>query len=181
MGPLCTDFYLPSLPSIASALSASMSTSQLTLTAALIGLGAGQLFWGPASDRLGRVKPLLASLALFVLASVWCAYAHDIYQLIIARFIQGMAGAGGAVLARAIARDRYSGNELTRFFAVLMVVNGLAPIVAPIIGGALLGLMNWKGLFLTLSLASAILLVVSFYGLEETLSKKEKGEKPPGL
>ncbi len=95
LGPLCTDFYLPALPNITTHLGISTSVTQLTLTTALVGLGVGQLIFGPLSDRLGRKAPLMVSLGLFIVASVWCALAPSITQLMTARFIQGVAGAGG--------------------------------------------------------------------------------------
>lgn len=116
LGPLCTDFYLPALPDITAHLQVATSVTQLTLTASLVGLGLGQLVFGPLSDRMGRKVPLLASLVIFILASIGCAMATRMPDLIVARFIQGLAGAGGAVLSRAIARDCYAGPELTQFF-----------------------------------------------------------------
>ncbi|EPP3524858.1 MFS transporter, partial [Enterobacter hormaechei] len=134
IGPLCSDFYLPALPEIATQLNTSTTLTQLSLTSALIGLGLGQLFFGPLSDRIGRKTPLLFSLLLFVLASVLCASTQNIYALIGWRFVQGVAGAGGSVLARSIARDNNHGTMLTQFFALLMTVNGIAPVVSPVLG-----------------------------------------------
>jgi len=170
LGPLCTDLYLPALPDITEQLNSTTATSQITLTAALFGLGIGQLIFGPLSDKFGRKIPLLLSLALFIAASLWCAAGTNITQLIIARFIQGLAGSGGAVLSRAIARDHYSGAELTRFFALLMAVNGLAPIAAPIIGGFQLQYTQWQGLFISLAVIAGALLLTSTMGLKESLN-----------
>lgn len=116
IGPICTDLYLPALPDITRQLSATTTLTQLSLTASLLGLGLGQLFFGPLSDRLGRKRPLMLSLLLFILSSVLCATTQDIHWLIFWRFIQGLAGAGGSVLSRAIARDKYHGTLLTQFF-----------------------------------------------------------------
>jgi DHA1 family bicyclomycin/chloramphenicol resistance-like MFS transporter len=176
MGPLCTDFYLPSLPQLAHGLSASTADAQLSLTACLFGLGLGQLVFGPLSDKFGRMRPLLASLLLLFLASVGCALVRNIDQLLAIRFIQGLAGSGGAVLARAVARDLYNGYALTRFFALLMLVNGLAPIVAPVFGGALLSWMNWRGLFLVLSVVALLLLLLSARRLRETLPAAHRSQ-----
>lgn len=107
IGPLCTDFYLPALPEITQQLQATSTQTQLSLTAALIGLGTGQLFFGPLSDRIGRLKPLALSLLLFIFSSAMCALTRDINMLIVWRFLQGFAGAGGSVLSRSIARDKY--------------------------------------------------------------------------
>ena len=174
LGPLCTDLYLPALPSLGNEFAASTATVQLSLTAGLIGLGAGQLIFGPLSDTQGRRRPLLISLLILLLASLWCAFAPDIPQLIAARFLQGAAGAGGAVLSRAIARDLYSGYELTRFFALLMLINGLAPILAPVMGGVLLQTMDWRGIFLALSAIAIVLLALSAWRLQETLPPERR-------
>ncbi|MCL2895147.1 multidrug effflux MFS transporter [Brenneria tiliae] len=174
LGPLCTDLYLPALPELTADLSTSTAAAQLSLTAGLLGLGTGQLIFGPLSDKLGRRRPLLFSLLIFLAASVWCALAQDINHLIAARLIQGMAGAGGAVLSRAVARDLYSGHELTRFFALLMLINGLAPILAPVMGGAMLSIMNWRGIFIALSLIAVLLLLLSAQRLPETLPPQRR-------
>jgi len=176
LGPLCTDLYLPALPEMAGALSTSTASAQLSLTAGLLGLGFGQLLFGPLSDRYGRMRPLLWSLALLLAASVWCAVAQDINQLIVARLLQGIAGAGGAVLSRAVARDLYNGHELTRFFALLMLVNGLAPIVAPVLGGALLNWVNWRGIFGVLAFIAILLFSFSSLKLHETLLPERRAQ-----
>ncbi|WP_192457532.1 multidrug effflux MFS transporter [Musicola keenii] len=174
LGPLCTDLYLPALPQLASELSTSTATAQFSLTAGLLGLGFGQLIFGPLSDKRGRRGPLLWSLIMLLLTSAWCALASDIGQLIIARLLQGIAGAGGAVLSRAVARDLYAGHELTRFFTLLMLVNGLAPILSPVLGGALMTLTNWRGIFVTLTLIAILLLLMSALRLPETLPAKRR-------
>ncbi|TDS96897.1 DHA1 family bicyclomycin/chloramphenicol resistance-like MFS transporter [Rahnella sp. BIGb0236] len=176
LGPLCTDLYLPALPEMAGDLNTSTASAQLSLTAGLLGLGFGQLLFGPLSDRYGRMRPLLWSLALLLAASVWCAVAQDINQLIVARLLQGIAGAGGAVLSRAVARDLYNGHELTRFFALLMLVNGLAPIVAPVLGGAMLNWMNWRGIFGVLALIAILLFSFSSLKLHETLAPERRAQ-----
>ncbi|MEQ9886536.1 multidrug effflux MFS transporter [Pectobacterium zantedeschiae] len=174
LGPLCTDLYLPALPELSNELSTSASTVQLSLTAGLLGLGVGQLLFGPLSDARGRRGPLLFSLAIFLLTSIWCALAPDIHLLIIARFLQGASGAGGAVLSRAIARDLYSGYDLTRFFALLMLINGLAPILAPVMGGVLLNMMDWRGIFIALSAIAILLIALSAWRLQETLPPERR-------
>lgn len=176
LGPLCTDLYLPALPEMAGDLNTSTASAQLSLTAGLLGLGFGQLLFGPLSDRYGRMRPLLWSLALLLAASVWCAVAQDINQLIVARLLQGIAGAGGAVLSRAVARDLYNGHELTRFFALLMLVNGLAPIIAPVLGGAMLSWMNWRGIFAVLAFIAILLFSFSSLKLHETLQPERRAQ-----
>ncbi|CAI0809915.1 Bicyclomycin resistance protein [Serratia grimesii] len=176
LGPLCIDLYLPALPEMAGELNTSTSTAQLSLTAGLLGLGVGQLIFGPYSDKLGRMRPLLLSLALLLVASLWCALAPNIDQLLIARLLQGLAGAGGAVISRAIARDLYSGHELTRFFALLMLVNGLAPIIAPVLGGAMLQFMDWRGIFGVLAAIAVLLFTLASLKLHESLPAERRSQ-----
>ncbi|MGQ0390748.1 multidrug effflux MFS transporter [Raoultella ornithinolytica] len=172
IGPLCTDFYLPALPDITRQLNASGTQTQLSLTAALIGLGLGQLFFGPLSDRIGRKKPLALSLLLFIFSSAMCAATYDIHMLIGWRFLQGFAGAGGSVLSRSIARDKYQGTQLTQFFALLMTVNGIAPVVSPVIGGYIITAFDWRILFWTMAAIGGVLLLLSLTVLRETLPGK---------
>ncbi|QGH60139.1 multidrug effflux MFS transporter [Serratia proteamaculans] len=176
LGPLCIDLYLPALPEMAGDLNTSTATAQLSLTAGLLGLGVGQLIFGPYSDKLGRMRPLLLSLTLLLAASLWCALAPNIDQLLIARLLQGLAGAGGAVISRAIARDLYSGHELTRFFALLMLVNGLAPIVAPVLGGAMLQFMDWRGIFGVLAAIAVLLFTLASLKLDESLPAERRSQ-----
>ncbi|MFD1802747.1 Bcr/CflA family efflux MFS transporter [Mixta tenebrionis] len=176
LGPLCIDFYLPALPALAADLQTPTATAQLSLTAGLLGLGAGQLIFGPLSDKMGRMRPLALSLVLLFIASVGCALAQNINQLLLARLLAGLAGAGGAVLSRAIARDMYSGHDLTRFFAMLMLVNGLAPIAAPVLGGALMAFLDWRGLFIVLALVALLLLVMTRCKLTETLPAAQRSQ-----
>ncbi|PKH26491.1 MFS transporter [Enterobacterales bacterium CwR94] len=176
LGPLCIDLYLPALPSLAADLATPTATAQLSLTAGLAGIGLGQLLFGPLSDKYGRLRPLMISLFLFFAASIACALAQTIDQLLIARLLQGIFGAGGSVLSRAMARDRYSGHELTKFFALLMLVNGLAPIFAPILGGLLLTLMNWRGLFLALAVIALALLLMTRVTLQESLVSTRRSQ-----
>ncbi|MGD8106213.1 multidrug effflux MFS transporter [Pantoea sp. FN0302] len=174
LGPLCIDLYLPALPDLAADLNTPTATAQLSLTAGLLGLGVGQLLFGPLSDKMGRLRPLNLSLILLIIASVGCALAQNIDQLLLARLFEGLAGAGGAVLSRAIARDMYSGHDLTRFFALLMLVNGLAPIAAPVMGGALMAVLDWRGLFMVLALIPLLLLIMVRVKLHETLPPEQR-------
>ncbi|WOZ76931.1 multidrug effflux MFS transporter [Kosakonia sacchari] len=175
MGPICTDLYLPALPDISQQLGTSNTLIQLSLTASLIGLGLGQLFFGPLSDRMGRKRPLLLSLLLFIISSVLCATTQSIYWLIFWRFIQGIAGAGGSVLSRAIARDKYHGTLLTQFFALLMTINGIAPIVSPVLGGYITSTLHWRALFWTMAVIGVVLLLSAMLVLKETLQEKNHG------
>ena len=182
IGPLCTDFYLPALPEITEQLSATGTQTQLSLTAALLGLGLGQMFFGPLSDRIGRRKPLALSLLLFIFSSAMCAVTQDIHLLIAWRFLQGFAGAGGSVLSRSIARDRYQGTLLTQFFALLMTVNGIAPVLSPVLGGYIITAFDWRILFWTMAAIGVVLLVLSLTVLHETLPAKSAStaQQPKG-
>lgn len=176
MAPLCTDLYLPALPQLAANLNTNASLVQLSLTATLIGIALGQIFIGPHSDIHGRKKPLILSLVIFIITSFLCSFATSISALILFRFIQGLAGSGGIVLSRAIACDLYSGKELTKFFSLLMLINGIAPIFAPVIGGQILALSNWRGIFFILGIFSILLILAVIWGLKETLPEERRKE-----
>jgi MFS transporter, DHA1 family, multidrug resistance protein len=160
-GPLSLDLYLPALPELADDLDASASAAQLSITACLVGLAVGQLVAGPPSDRLGRRRPLIVGLVGFMLASVACALAPSAAILVVLRFVQGLAGAAGLVISRAIARDLYSGRALMIFFSRLILIAGLAPVIAPILGGQLSLIMSWRGIFGVLAGFGAVLLLAA--------------------
>ncbi|HEY8677504.1 MAG TPA: Bcr/CflA family multidrug efflux MFS transporter [Candidatus Dormibacteraeota bacterium] len=168
-GPLSIDMYLPALPAIGKDLGASESLIQLTLTACLIGLALGQVVAGPLSDTLGRRRPLLVGVAAYVVASLLCAVAPTAGILVILRLLQGLAGAAGIVIARAIVRDLYSGSAAARYFSRLILVMGLAPTLAPVLGGQLLRVTSWHGIFLTLAVITALLWLGAARALPETL------------
>ena len=147
MAPLSTDMYLPALPEFSNDFHISASLAQLTLTMTLIGMAVGQILGGPVSDYLGRRNPLLLGMAVFTAASVLCSITSSIHMFLGLRLIQGIAGAFGIVISRAIARDVASGPELLQFYSILMMVNGLAPIAAPVIGGQILRFTSWHGIF----------------------------------
>ena len=173
-GPLSLDLYLPALPQLADDLNASASAAQLSITACLVGLAFGQLIAGPLSDRLGRRRPLIVGLVAFLLASVACALAPSVAILVLLRLIQGLAGAAGIVISRAIARDLYSGRSLMIFFSRLLLVAGLAPVIAPILGGQLSRIMSWRGIFGVLAGFGAVLLLAGLFGLRETLPPERR-------
>ena len=173
-GPLSLDLYLPALPQLADDLNASPSAAQLSITACLVGLAFGQLVAGPMSDRLGRKRPLIVGLLAYVLASVACAFAPSAMILALLRLVQGLAGAAGIVISRAIARDLYSGRALMIFFSRLLLVAGLAPVIAPIIGGQLSRVMSWRGIFGVLAGFGAVLLLAGWLGLKETLPPERR-------
>lgn len=171
-GPLCTDTYLPSLPAMGADLSLSTATTQLTITACLLGMALGQLFVGPLSDGTGRRGPLLCALVFFTLASACCVAARSGHGFIALRFAQGLGGAGGIVLSRAVACDLFRGPELTSFMSLLMAVNSVAPIAGPVLGGALAGLGGWPWVFIFLTGMGVALLLFCAFGLPETLPPK---------
>jgi MFS transporter, DHA1 family, multidrug resistance protein len=173
-GPLSLDLYLPALPQLADDLNASASAAQLSITACLVGLAVGQLVAGPLSDRLGRKRPLMIGLVAYLLASVACALAPSVTVLIVLRLIQGLGGAAGIVISRAIARDLYSGSALMIFFSRLLLVAGLAPVLAPILGGQLSRIMSWRGIFGVLAGFGAVLLLAGWFGLKETLPPERR-------
>lgn len=167
--PLATDMYLPALPQVTGSLHASAATVQLTLTASMVGMALGQLVVGPMSDKWGRRRPLLAGLAVYLVATVLCALAPNAGLLVGFRLAQGLAGAAGIVIARAVVRDLYEGVAMARFFSTLMLVSGVAPIVAPLIGGQLLRVADWRGVFVTLAAVGAVLTALVWARLPETL------------
>jgi len=172
IGPLSIDMYLPSLPTLTDDLHTSTSLAQLSLTACLLGIALGQLFTGSLSDTFGRRIPLITSLIAYGIASFLCAVAPSIWTLVLLRFIQGTAGSAGIVISRAMVRDIYSGSEMTKFFSLLMLVNGLAPILAPVMGGQLLKITSWRGIFIVLGILSVAMLLSVVFSLPETLSSK---------
>jgi DHA1 family bicyclomycin/chloramphenicol resistance-like MFS transporter len=169
IGPLGTDLYLPAFPEIADDFDAPVAQVQLTLTAMMAGLGLGQLVIGPLSDHWGRRRPLLAGTALYTVLSLVCAVAPTMAVFIGVRFAQGLAGAATAVVARAVVRDRYEGDAAARIFSRVILVVGLAPILGPILGAALLRVGPWQLGFLVLAAAGALAFVVVLLALPESL------------
>ncbi len=167
-GPLSLDLYLPALPALADELDASASASQLSITACLIGLAVGQLIAGPLSDQYGRRRPLIIGVAAYAIASLACAFAPSVGVLILVRLLQGLSGAAGLVIARAIARDLYEGRTLVIFFARLILISGLAPVIAPVLGAQLTHIMSWRGIFGVLAALGVALTLVAAFGLPET-------------
>lgn len=172
--PLAMDMYLPSLPEVTDSLHAPAATVQLTLTACLLGMALGQLVVGPMSDRWGRRRPLLAGLAVYVVATALCAFAPTVEFLVAFRLLQGLAGAAGIVIARAVARDLYDGLAMARFFSTLMLISGAAPIIAPLIGGQVLRVTDWRGVFVVLTAVGLLLGGVVWAKLPETLPPAER-------
>ena len=173
-GPFGTDTYLPALPRLSAELRADDAGTQLTILGYLLGLGVGQLVWGPLSDRVGRRRPILAGTIGFVVVTLACVLAPSIELLVVARVLQGLLGAAGIVIGRAIVRDLYSGEELARIFSRLTVVFGLAPIVAPLVGAGLLAFTDWRGTFVFLAALGALLLVATVLWVPETLQPERR-------
>src|SRR3954470_10208111 len=168
-GPISMDLYLPALPALTADLGAVTSVAQLTVTACLIGLAAGQLIAGPLSDRFGRRGILLIGIVAYIATSALCAMSPTVGLLIAARLAQGLAGGIGIVVAQAAGRDIYSGGALIRFYGRLTVVGGFAAIVGPLLGGALNTVVDWRGLFVFLAVAGAAILLVTLMVFRETL------------
>ncbi|NUR59180.1 MAG: multidrug effflux MFS transporter [Catenulispora sp.] len=180
-GPLSLDMYLPALPDLAHSFHTPQSNVQLTLTSCLIGLAVGQLVAGPMSDAWGRKKPLVIGLGAYAITSLLCAVAPEVYSLTAVRFLQGFAGAAGLVISRAMVRDLYEGDALTKFFSTLLLVNGLAPILAPVLGGQLTRFMSWRGVFVVLALIGVALVAAAILGLKETLPPENRSGSGGGL
>ncbi|GAA3238887.1 multidrug effflux MFS transporter [Nonomuraea helvata] len=174
IGPLSIDMYLPALPAITSEMLSSPAQVQLTLTACLIGVSVGQVIAGPVSDVRGRRTPLMVGVAGFMVASLLCAFAPSVPMLIAFRLLQGMLGGAALVIVRAVVRDLYDGAAIARIFATLMLVSGLAPILAPIAGAQLLAFTSWRGVFVALSVAGVALLMLVLSGVRETLPAAER-------
>lgn len=172
-GPFVTDMYLPSLPAMGDYFSTSSSMVQLGLTTSMIGLAVGQIFFGPLSDRYGRRMPLLVAMWLFIASTICCLFSTSIEMFVAFRLIQGVAGAGGIVISRSVATDRYSGRELAKMLAVIGAINGVAPVAAPIVGGVLTESIGWQGIFAVL-LGLGVILLGGCYCFKESLPKEQR-------
>ena len=168
-GPLAIDFYLPAFPAMALAFGTDEQHVQLTLAAYFLGLSIGQLAYGPVADRFGRRIPLLVGVGLFTLASLACAYAPNLEWLIAARFVQALGGCAGMVISRAVVSDKCDAVGSAKVFSQLMLVMGLAPILAPMLGGLLVNLHGWQSIFIMLTLFSALAGLAVALGLPESL------------
>src|SRR5258706_2472442 len=171
---MATDMYLPALPALAADLGVSPTGAQLTLSAFFFGFGGGQLIYGPIADRFGRRAPLLVGLALFTAASFGCALANDLTTLIVLRFLEALGGCAGPVLARAAVRDLYGGDRAARVLSTLVLVMGVAPLFAPLLGGQLLLWAGWCSHFWALSSFCALCLIAVLCVLGETLPPERR-------
>ncbi|WP_226345482.1 multidrug effflux MFS transporter [Agilicoccus flavus] len=172
-GPLSFDMYLPGLPQLTNDLGASETGGQLSLSVSMVGLGVGQVVIGPLSDQLGRRRPLLIGVALFTVAAVACALTPNLWFLLVARFLGGVGGGAGAVLARSMVRDLYSGRDAARAFGITALIFGVAPVVAPLLGALLMAVTGWRGIFVTIALCGAALFVAAVR-LPETLPPEQR-------
>ena len=166
--PLAIDFYLPGFPAMATAFATDEKHIQLTLAVYFGGLAIGQLIYGPLADRFGRRVPLLSGVTLFTLASFACAYAPSLEWLIGARFVQALGGCAGMVISRAVVSDKCDAVGSAKVYSQLMLVTGLAPILAPVAGGLMVGVWGWQSIFLALSLFSVMAAIAVAVGLPET-------------
>ena len=174
IAPLSIDMYLPALPALGRTFGTGASQIQLTLSAFVLGLALGQIVAGPLSDALGRRRPLLVGLAGYAVTSLLCLLAPSAGALVALRFVQGAAGAAGIVIASAVVRDLYAGVAAARFFSMLMLVSGLVPILAPIIGAQVLRFTSWQGVFIVLAVLGTLLLLAVATGLRETLPRERR-------
>lgn len=179
IGPLSIDMYLATFPTLERDLGASPGSAELTLAAFFIGMATGQLFWGPLSDRFGRKPPLYVALALFALASFGCALSESIPALTFWRVLQALGGSAGMVITRAVVRDRCAAREAARAFSMLILVMGLAPILAPMLGAWVSAAFGWRAIFLLLAGFALVCLLLIFLGLTE--SHEHRHEPPLSL
>lgn len=174
IGALSIDMFLPGLPEIKNDFHTTTSNAQLTLSLFMIGLALGNLFAGPISDATGRKKPLWISMFIYTLASLGIVFVTNIEIMIALRFIQGVTGGAASVISRAITSDMYKGKELTKFLSLLMLVNGVAPVIAPAIGGVILSLAVWRMVFIILTVFGILMVIGSLTKVPESLQDDEK-------
>src|SRR5216110_3920380 len=174
LAPISIDMYLPALPTIGAMFGAEPGHVQLSLASFFLGLATGQAFYGPISDRFGRKRPLYAGLVLFALASAGCALATSIDMLIVLRFFQALGACSGQVIARAIVRDLFSARESARVFSLLLLVMGVSPILAPLVGGQIIGWFEWRVVFWVITVLALIGIAGVALRLPETHRKENQ-------
>ena len=177
LGPFTIDLYLPAFPALEEDFQTTAAAIQLTLTGTMIGFAIGQLIVGPLSDKVGRRLPLLVVTALHVFASVAAALAPSLELLSVARVFMGAGAAAGGVVAAAIVRDLFGGRRLVVMLSRLALVSGVAPVLAPLVGSALLLVVSWRGIFVVLAIYGAVMLVSAIVFLPETLPKARRHER----
>lgn len=174
LGPMSTDTYLPAMPSLARSLDATDAQAQMTLSAMMFGIAIGQLIWGPVSDALGRRGPMLAGLAAHAVMSLACGLAPNVWVLLGGRFLQGFVASAIGVAVTALVRDLFRGIRAAELLSRLALVTGLAPIIAPLVGSALLIFMDWRGVFIFLGVSAVALFVLAFVAQPETLPAERR-------
>ena len=173
-GPLSIDMYLPALPTIAADFGTTTAAVQQTLSVFFVGLALGQLFYGPISDRVGRHAPLLFGCAMYALVSLLCMFAPSVAWLMGLRFLQALGSAAGVVIGRSVVRDLFDERESARMYSFLVLVMGIAPIAAPLIGGQLLIAFGWRAIFLVLAGFGLLCLALVWFGLDESLPAERR-------
>ena len=174
--PLATDLYLPAFPDMAESLGSTENHIQLTLTSMMVGLAVGQAVIGPLSDRFGRRRPLLIGMGMFTLTALACTVATSTDQLIVIRFLQGLSGAAGMVIARAIIRDHFEGDDMTRFTAKMLFITMLAPMLGPLLGAQLINFGPWPLVFVFMAVMSALAMALVWKFLPESLAADQRQE-----
>src|SRR6201986_2619053 len=167
--PLSIDMYLPALPTIVGDLRSTAGDIQLTLSSFMIAFGFGQIFYGPAGDRFGRRPVILGGIAIYVVASIGCAFAAEAGHLVLLRFLQGLSACGGVVLARTMVRDLAEKDQAARAMSLMMACTSIAPMLAPLIGGQVLWYLGWRAIFWVLAGIGVIAWTFAFLRLPETL------------
>ncbi len=182
--PVTTDIYLPALPELTQGLHGTISQGQVTLAVYFAGLGFGQLFYGPWSDRIGRRPTMLFGAVIYLLASVGCAIATTMSQMIVMRFLQAVGACSGVVISTAVVRDRFDHQESARIFSMLLTLRGVGPIVAPLAGGTIVTWLGWRAIFWAVTLFGATLGLSVFFALQETrtqaVAARARSESPIG-
>lgn len=178
-GPFVTDMYLPGLPSMVPFFKTTIAKVQLGLTTSMIGMALGQLIFVQLSDKFGRRSPLIGAMFLFVVSTVACIFSPTIEIFIVLRLFQGIAGAGGIVISRSVATDLYSGKELVKIVALIVAINGIAPIVSPVFGGLIINHTSWRGIFILLLIVGIVLFAACIYFRETYPSIKRLNKKLP--
>ena len=180
--PITTDIYLPALPELTQSLRGTITEGQVTLAVYFVGLGLGQLFYGPWSDRVGRRPAMLVGAAIYLAASVGCAVSTTMYEMIGWRFVQAIGACSGVVISTAVVRDRFNHQESARIFSMLLTLRGVGPIVAPLAGGVIVTWLGWRAIFWAVTLFGITLAVSVFLGLQESrteaVATRARGESP---
>ena len=180
--PVTTDIYLPALPELTHALKGVTAQGQETLAVYFLGLGLGQLFYGPWSDRVGRRPTMLIGAALYLVASLGCALATSMPQMIALRFLQALGACAGVVISSAIVRDRFEHQESARIFSMLLTLRGIGPLIAPVVGGVIVTFLGWRAIFWALTIFGSVLGLTVVFGLKETrtaqVAERARSESP---